>query len=253
MTEDLDIAEEEMVDYGTIQKVLGLNAENEEILKNMTGSVAEESRKRLRDNNKEIDTLLKSRKRKRNQVMARPMFFKEVFPESDTAYYEYFNCSMDYLQQIIKDEYPRKKERDKITLEFIDFFERPIEYRDNGRLITGNDKHAKEIIELAKKYEKDRKELYANYSKAHGLEYDAEMEKRELFRGTVEVVAEMNLTKQTVYLILNRLYGSKQATSHDKGAGEYKKVIMDILYNSHKKLLLEMFSVKKIAIGNKVS
>lgn len=185
--------------------------------------------------------------------MARPMFFKKVFPESDTAYYEYFNCSMDYLQQIIKDEYPRKKERDKITLEFIDFFERPIEYRDNGRLITGNDKHAKEIIELVKKYERDRKELYANHSKAHGLEYDAEIEKRELFGGTVEVVAEMNLTKQTVYLILNRLYGSKQATSHDKGAGEYKKVIMDILYNSHKKLLLEMFSVKKIAIGNKVS
>ena len=135
----------------------------------------------------------------------------------------------------------------------MDFFEKPVEYRENGRLKIGNDKHAKEIIELAKKYEKDRKELYANHSKAHRLVYDAEMEKRELFRGVVEEVAEMNLSKQTVYLILYRLFGSKQAISHDGGAGEYKKAIMDILYNSHKKLLLELFSVKKMEVGDKVS
>lgn len=79
------------------------------------------------------------------------------------------------------------------------------------------------------------------------------MEKRDLFRGVVEVVAEMNLSKQTVYLILNRLFGSKQAISHDRGAGEYRKAIMDILYNSHKKLLLDLFSAKKIDISNKVS
>ena len=253
LAEDPDIKEEEKSDYETIQKVLSLNADNEEILKDMSISGTEEIKKRLRDNNKEISRLLEGRKRSREQVMAKPMFFKDVFPESDTAYYENFNCSMDYLYQILKDEYPRKKGRDKITLEFIDFFERPIEYRDNGRLKTGNDKHAVTIIELAKQYEKDRKELYANYSKAHRLEYDAEMEKRELFSGVVEVVAEMNLTKQTVYLILNRLFGSKQATSHDGGAGEYKKAIMDILYNSHKNLLLELLSVKKMEVGDKVS
>ena len=253
LAEDSDIEEGEKADYETIQKVLSLNAENEEILKGISTSVTEESKCRLRDNNKEIDTLLKSRTRNREQVMAKPMFFKDVFPESDMAYYEYFDCSMDYMQQILKDEYPHKKGRDRVTLEFIDFFERPIEYRENGRLITGNDKHAKEIIELAKRYEKDRKELYANHSKAHRLKYDAEMEKRDLFRGVIEVVAEMNLSKQTVYLILNRLFGSKQAISHDRGAGEYRKAIMDILYNSHKKLLLDLFSAKKIDISNKVS
>ena len=162
------------------------------------------------------------------------------------------NNSMDYLQQILKEEYPRKNKRDGVTLGFIDFFEKPVEYRKNGRLIVGNDKHAKEVIELARKYENNRKELYANHSKANGLEYDAEMEKRDLFRSVVEEAAEIKLTKQTIYLILYKLFGSKQAIAHDGGAGQYKKAIMDILYNSHKKLLLEMFSVKKMDIGDKV-
>ena len=248
-----DVAEEERSDYEVIQKVLSLNAENEEILKGISTSVTEESKKRLRDNNKEIDTLLKSRKRNVGNVMARPKFFKEVFPESDTAYYEYFSCSMDYLQQILKDEYPRKNKRDSVTLGFIDFFEKPVEYRQNGKLKTGNDKHAKRIIELAEKYENNRKELYANHSKANGLEYDAEMEKKELFRGVVEEAAEIKLTKQTVYLILYKLFGSNQARSHDGGAGQYKKAIMDILYNSHKELLIGLFSMRKKDISDKVS
>ena len=253
LTTDTDIAEEEKADYEVIQKVLSLNAENEEILKGISTSVTEESKKQLRDNNKEIDTLLKSRKRNREHVMARPMFFKEVFPESDTAYYEYFNCSMDYLQQILKDEYPHKKKRDSVTLGFIDFFEKPVEYRQNGKLKTGNDKHAKRIIELAEKYENNRKELHVNHSKANGLEYDAEMEKRELFRGVVEEAAEIKLTKQTVYLILYKLFGSNQARAHDGGAGQYKKAIMDILYNSHKELLLGLFSMREKDISDKVS
>ena len=253
LTIDTDIVEEEKADYEVIQKVLSLNAENEEILKDISISVTEESKKRLRDNNKEIDILLKSRKRNREQVMARPIFFKEVFPKSDMAYYEYFNCSMDYLQQILRDEYPRKNGRDCITLEFIDFFEKPVEYRKNGKLKIGNDKHAKRIIELAEKYENDRKELYANHSRANGLEYDAEMEKRDLFRSAVEEVAEMKLTKQTIYLILYKLFGSNQAKAHDGGAGQYKKTIMDILYNSHKELLLGLFSMKKKDISDKVS
>lgn len=160
---------------------------------------------------------------------------------------------MDYLQQILKYEYPHKNGRDKVTLEFIDFFEKPVEYRENGKLKTGNDKHAKKIIELAKKYENDRKELYANHSKANGLEYDAEMEKRDLFRSVVEEVADIKLTRQTVYLILYKLFGSKQAIAHDGGAGQYKKTIMDILYNSHKELLLGLFSVRKMDVGDKVS
>lgn len=253
LEDNLDIREKEKPDYETIQKVLSLNAENEKILNDMSFPVTEEMKNRLRDNNKEISKLLQERKRSREQVLAKPVFFKEVFPESDTAYYEYFNCSMDYLQQIIKDEYPRKSKRDGITLGFIDFFEKPVEYRKNGRLIVGNDKHAKAVIELAKKYENNRKELYANHSKANGLGYDAEMEKRDLFRSVVEEAAEINLTRQTIYLILHKLFGSKQAKSHDGGAGEYKKTIMDILYNSHKELLLELFSAGKMDIGDKVS
>ena len=253
LTDDPDIAEEEKEDYEVIQKVLYLNAENEKILRDMSFQGTGEMKDRLKDNNNEISRLLKGRQKNRKQVIAKPMFFKEVFPDSDTSYYEYFNCSMDYLQQILRDEYPHKKARDKITLEFIDFFEKPMEYRSNGRLRVGNDKHAKVIIELAKKYENDRKELYANHSRANGLEYDAEIEKRDLLRNIVEEVAEMNLTKQTVYLILYKLFGSKQAQSHNGGAGEYKKTIMDILYNSHKNLLLELFSVRKIDIGDKVS
>lgn len=252
-TVDPDIAEEEKTDYEVIQKVLRLNAENEEILGNVSFVKIEELKKRLRDNNKEISRLLKGRKKNRKQVMAKPMFFKEVFPDSDTSYYEYFNCSMDYLQEILRDEYPRKNGRDKETLEFIDFFEKPMEYRDNGRLKSGNDKHAKVIIELAKKYENDRKNLYVNHSKANGLEYDAEMEKRDLFRCAVEEVAEMKISKQTIYLILYKLFGSNQAKAHDGGAGQYRKTIMDILYNSHKNLLLELFSVQKMVIENKVS
>lgn len=202
LTDDPDIAEEEREDYEVIQKVLYLNAENEKILGDMSFQGTEELKDRLKDNNKEISKLLKGRQKNRKQVIAKPMFFKEVFPDSDTSYYEYFNCSMDYLQQILRNEYPHKKARDKITLEFIDFFEKPMEYRGSGKLKVGNDKHAKAIIELAKKYENSRKELYANYSRANGLEYDAEMEKRDLFRNIVEEAAEINLTKQTVYLIL---------------------------------------------------
>ena len=253
LIESLDVKEDEKGDYETIQMVLGLNAENEGILKGISASTTEECKKRLRDNNKEISTLLKSRKRTKGQVLAKPMFFKAVFPQNDATYYEYFNCSMDYLQQIIRDEYPRKNNRDKVTLEFMDFFEKPVEYYENGRLKEGNDKHAKEIIELAKKYERNRKELYSNYSKAGGLEYDAEMERRNLFQNAVEEVGEMKITKQTIYLILNRLFGSKQAKAHAGDAGQYKKTIMDILYNSHKGLLLEIFTKKKIDIDDKVS
>ena len=95
--------------------------------------------------------------------------------------------------------------------------------------------------------------MYANHSKANGLEYDAEMEKRELFRGIVEEAAEIKLTKQTVYLILYKLFGSNQAKAHDGGAGQYKKAIMDILYNSHKELLLGLFSMRVKDISDKVS
>lgn len=155
---------------------------------------------------------------------------------------------------ILKDEYPRKQGRDAKTLEFMEFFTKPIQYNKKGNLVKGNDKHADRIIKIAKEYEKNRKELYANYFKLYGLEYDAEDERRKLFKQAVDEVSEIRkLTKQTVYLILNRLYGSKQARSHDGGAGEYKKTILDILYNSHKKLLLELFSAKPASIEDKVS
>lgn len=55
------------------------------------------------------------------------------------------------------------------------------------------------------------------------------------------------------HLILYKLFGSNQAKAHDGGAGQYRKTIMDILYNSHKNLLLELFSVQKMVVENKVS
>ena len=120
----------------------------------------------------------------------------------------------------------------------MDFFAKPLEEK------RGNDKHVKQITDIAKKYEKDRKQLYANCSKANGLAFDAEVEKRELFRNAVQEAEKIKLTKQTMYVIVNGLYGSNQAKSHNKEAKECGKTIMDILYNSHKNLLLSMFSVK---------
>ena len=210
-------------------------------------------KKQILENNKEISRLLKSRKRTKENVLAKPMFFKVAFSENAASYYEHFNCPMDYLQEIIENEYPEKEKRDKITLEFMDFFQAPIEYNKKGNLKKGNDKHAKEIIKIAEEYENERKALYANHSKANGLEYDAQREKLILFENAVKKVAKMKVTKQTMYLILNRLYGSNQAKSHDGGAGEYRKTIMDILYNAHKDVLFLLFSAKKINANNKAS
>ncbi len=258
MEEDADIKPEEIEDYEIIQKVLSLHEENNiisaELSKGIEVRCIKEKKQRIAENNKEISRLLKSRKRLKENISAKPMFFKKVFPTNDSAYYEYFNCPMDYLQIILEKEYPRKQGRGTKTLEFMDFFEKPIQYNKKGNLIRGNDKHANQIIKIAKEYERKRKELYANYSKAYGLEYDAEEERRKLFKQAVDETSEIKkLTKQTVYLILNRLYGSKQARSHDGGVGEYKKTILDILYNSHKKLLLELFSAKQKNIEDKVS
>lgn len=252
-----DIKDEEKEDYEVIQKVLLLNEKKRMISKALNDGMMNEYTaqriKEMAENNKEISRLLKSRKKYKTNVSAKPMFFKEVFPENDAAYYEYFNTTMDYLQEILKEEYPRKQGRDEKTFGFMDFFAKPIEHNKKGKLKKGNDKHAKEIIKIAEKYEKDRKKLYTNYAKANGLEYDAEMERQILFKEAVDEVSEINLTKQTVYLILNKLYGSNQAKSHDGGAGGFRKTIMDILYNSHKSLLLSMLSVRKTNVGDKVS
>lgn len=257
LKEGADIKEEEKEDFEIIQKVLLLNEKNSMISKALNDDLMNEYNaqhiKEMAENNKEISRLLKSRKKYRDNVSAKPMFFKEVFPENDATYYEYFNTAMDYLQEILKEEYPRKQGRDDRTFGFMDFFAKPIEYNKKGKLKKGNDKHAKELIKIAERYEKNRKELYANYAKANGLEYDAEKERRELFKQAVEEVSEIKLTKQTVYLMLNKLYGSNQAKSHDGGAGELRKTILDILYNSKKKLLLEMFSVRKTVTEEKVS
>ena len=77
---------------------------------------------------------------------------------------------MIILQEILKEEYPRKQGRDDRTFGFMDFFAKPIEYNKKGKLKKGNDKHGKELIKIAERYEKNRKELYANYAKANGLE-----------------------------------------------------------------------------------
>lgn len=257
LKEGADINDNEKEDFEVIQKVLSLNEKNRTISNALNGGTMDESTKicikEIAENNKEISRLLKSRKRYRDNVSAKPMFFKEVFPENAASCYEHFDTTMDYLQDILKEEYPRKEGRDGRTFGFMDFFAKPIEYNKKGKLKKGNDKHAKEIIKIAEKYEKDRKWLYTNYGKANGLEYDAEKERQELFRQVVDEVSEIRLTKQTVYLMLNKLYGSNQAKSHDGGAGEFRKTILDILYNSHKGLLLGMFSVRKADIRDKVS
>ena len=157
---------------------------------------------------------------------------------------------MDYLQEILEKEYPKKPRQKKKDengndipkLELIDFFVKPTECNRTGKTLKrGNDKHVNEIIDIASNYDKQRKELYANRSKDNGLEFDAEFEKRELFKKAVDEVKDIKLTKQTVYSIVNMLYGSNQAKSHNHGANQYGKIIMDILYNSHKNLILDMF------------
>lgn len=257
LTEGADVKLEEEEDFEVIQKVLALNERNRMISDCLNDGImddgAAQCMKEIAENNREISALLKSRKKYRENVPAKPLFFKEVFPVNNKAYYVHFDTAMDYLQEIIKDEYPRKHSRDDRTFGFMDFFAKPIEYNKKGKLKKGNDKHVKEIVRIAEKYEKERKELYVNYGKANGLEYDAEIEKQKLFRQAVDEASEMELTRQTVYLILNKLYGSNQAKSHDGGAGEFRKTILDILYNSHKTLLLGMFSVRKADVEDKIS
>lgn len=249
-----NISAEELEDYEIVKKVMNLNNKNNNLSEELDVALDEAliKKKQILENNKEISRLLKSRRRTKENVLAKPMFFKVVFSENDASYYEYFDCPMDYLQEIIKNEYPEKEKRDKITLEFMDFFQVPIEYNKKGNLKKGNDKHAKEIIKIAEEYENERKVLYANHSKANGLEYDAQKDKLKLFKNAVNKVSEITLTKQTIYLILNRLYGSNQAKSHDGGAREYRKTIMDILYNAHKNVLLQLFS-KKVNFDDKAS
>lgn len=257
LKEEANINEGEIEDFEIIRKVLSLNEKNRSISDGLNYDMMNESTtqriKEMAENNKEISTLLKSRKKYRDNVIAKPLFFKEVFPVDNKACYIHFNTAMDYLQEIIKEEYPRKHSRDDRTFGFMDFFAKPIEYNKKGKLKKGNDKHAKEIIRIAERYEKGRKELYVNYGKANGLEYDAEIEKQELFKHAVDEVSKMKLTRQTFYITLNKLYGSNQAKSHNSGAGELRKTILDILYNSHKNLLIGMFSVKKTDIEDKIS
>lgn len=256
LEECLDIAEDEKEDYEIIKKVMALNEKNDTILSSLDNikdkGKIKEQKKIISENNKEIDKLLKSRTKTKNKVLAKPNFFQVAFQDNEKTYYTKFNCPMDYLQEIIKNEYPRKdrqKKKDECgndipKLSLIDFFVNPIEYNKKGKLKRANDKHVKEIVKIAKDYEIQRKALYANKSKNNGLEFDAEFEKREFFKSAVDKVAEMRLTKQTMYSIINMLYGSNQAKSHNNNAGEYGKTIMDILYNSHKELLLSIFKKK---------
>ena len=248
-----EINDDEKEDYDVVKNVMELNDENDNLLTELDGDDGEAVREKIKSNNKKISELLKSRKRTKENVSAKPNFFRNVFPESDISYYKHFNCPMDYLQEIIKNEYPRKSERDDKTLEFIDFFQKPTEYNKKGKVKRPNDKHVLEIIKIAKEYEKDKKVLYATYSRASGLEYDAQREKLMLFKKAVDEVAKINITKQTAYNIVNRLYGSNQAKSHDDGAGSCRKTIMDILYNAHKNTLLQMFSVKNVNVDDKAS
>lgn len=267
LEESPDINENEKEDYEIIKKVMALNEKNGTIsasLENINdkGKIKEQ-KKIISENNKDIDKLLKSRTKTRNKVLAKPNFFKVAFDDNEKSFYTKFNCPMDYLQEIINEEYPRKQRRKKkdedgndiVKLSLIDFFVNPIQYNKNGKTKRANDKHVKKIVEIAKDYEKQRKALYANRAKNNGLEFDAEFEKRELFRSAVKEVDEMRLTKQTMYSIVNMIYGSNQAKSHNNDAGNYGKTIMDILYNSHKELMLSIFMKKteEREVDNKVS
>ena len=268
LQENPDISEDEKEDYDIVQKVIKLNEKNNsniELLSEITDSEElKEQKKIIADNNKKIDELLKSRTKVKSDVLARPKFFKEVFPYNEKVYYTSFNCPMDYLEDILETEYPRKNRKKKKDengntipkMKLIDFFDKPIEYNKvTKKLKRGNDKHVKQIIEIANKYEKQRKALYGNNNKNAGLEFDAETEKRELFEKAVNEVSEMKLTKQTIYNIINMLYGSNQAKSHNNGANQCGKVIMDILYNAHKNLVLSLFKKNQQEVNecNKVS
>lgn len=256
LKENLDISEDEKRDYEIIKKVMDLKNKNDMISVSLTeikdSKTLNEQKKIITENEKEIDNLLKSRTKTKEKALAKPNFFEVAFPDNEKTYYTKFNCPMDYLQEIIEKKYPRKK-REKRTDEngnpipkfgLIDFFCKPIEYNKKGKLKRANDKHVKEIVKIAKEYEKQRKALYANNSKNNGLEFDAEFEKRELFKKAVDGVAEMRLTKQTMHSIINMIYGSNQAKSHNNDAGKCGKTIMDILYNSHKALMLSIFKKK---------
>lgn len=259
LLENPNIDEAEQEDYEIIQRVMKLKEDNNSISESLREIIDDKEMKEkkqiISDNNKEIDRLLKSRTRIKKDVLARPLFFKVAFPVNEKAYYVKFDCPMDYLQEILEKEYPRKPRQNKKDengndipkLELIDFFAKPTEYDRTGKTLKrGNDKHVNEIIDIASNYDKQQKELYANRSKTNGLEFDAELEKRELFKKAVDEVKNIKLTKQTMYSIINMLYGSNQAKSHNHGASKYGKIIMDILYNSHKNLILDMFLRKNV-------
>lgn len=256
LKENPSLDEDEKEDYSIISQVLELTKENEKIADELSENIDDEKAKKLKrnisDNKKKIDTLLRSRTAVKKDALGKPMFFKEAFPINDKTYYTYFNCPMDYLQEILNTEYPRKKRTTKRNkngkvvqmpkMKLIDFFDNPIEYNPRtNKIKRGNDKHVNKIIKIASDYEKKRSGLYGNQNRKAGLQFDAEVEKRELFQKCVEEVSAMKLTKKTVYNIINMLYGSNQAKSHNNGANEYGKTIIDILFNSHKNLLLSIF------------
>ena len=112
LEENSDIKPEEKNDYDIVQKVFELQNSNDLLLKELIGikdkKAREKKQKLISENKKQINILLKSRKRTKQNVLAKPLFFKEAFPDSDEYYYENFNCPMDYLQEILKTEYPRK-------------------------------------------------------------------------------------------------------------------------------------------------
>ena len=255
--EDMDIIDEdEKADYDIIQQVIKLYKQNKSMLM-MSDDIKNDSLKdKISDNNKKIDRLLKSRIKNKECVLGKPLFFKEVFPFCEKSFYVKFNCPMDYLQEILEMEYPRKKRRRKKDengniieypkIKLIDLFEEPVEYNTStNKKKRGNDKHVNRIVDIAMKYEKERQRLYSNSNNA-GLEFDAESEKRELFKKCVDEVSGIKLTGQTLWNIINMLYGSNQAKSHNNGANECGKIIMDILYNSHKELILSLYKKKPI-------
>lgn len=176
-------------------------------------------------------------------LMIRPLFFKvlEVLKnnkkKSNKFEYQHFNCPMDYVQDVIKEEIKNAniiKQEDRIKLS--DIF---IQKNDSAV----NRHQIPKIIKLTNDANKKLKSIKADKNRDKDDDYDKQ---QVIKRDLINDLSKLKINKYTIVDIVSKIYNDKNYNYKDDNGSivtvklsDIRSLLFNSLWKSHKEVMLE--------------
>lgn len=199
-----------------------LQKEFEKINDNATYEEVDKYKQLLKDLYKDLSDSL-SEETKDKETITYPKFFKYIGQGGD-HHYDYFDCPMDYLEQIL-DEIPRKIDIDTYDVKLKDIF--TIKPKDNHR------REIDKIGDIVCDMDSDLDAMFLN-----GDDEDYRVLAHDRFQEAVEEVKHIKINPETIQAIFRAVYGNSKQNKKLKSC---KKRLLNVLYQAHPEKFLAAF------------